>query len=160
MFNDKDTHSEEILKTPPEFFTKVSTPSIGISFPVEKFSKEGVSAVKSETGNFAKWLKAKNPELKIEMPTKEPKLILRNSDYWMPLAFLGSDIGLPIYLNMVSSYIYDCVKNGLLKGETTNVHVETVYTDKKQGVVKKFKYSGSLTGLQSLTAKMDGFFEK
>lgn len=126
----------------------------GLKFVPEKYGDSEEVAVKSGAGAFAKWIKHKHPEIHIDEPKGCRKLILNSNDYWMPLAFLATDITLPVYLNIVASYIYDRMK-GSLRGETARVQLEAVYQDDKNGVTKNFKYSGPVDGLQHAIKKID-----
>lgn len=110
--------------------------------------------LKSDGGDFAKWLKRHDPSIKMEVRQAEQRLILRSGDYWLPLAFLASDVALPIYLNMVASYLYEKMK-GALRGEKARVHLSAMYEDKSAGIVKRFNFEGDQEALQKVIKRFD-----
>ncbi len=140
------------------FATKHSS---GIEMVAEQYGEGQQVAVKSNVGHFAKWLRVNNPELNIVLEPKVPKLVLRSGDIWLPLAFLASDIGLPIYLNLVASYLYDRMK-GALKGESTRVHFCAEFEDKANGRIKRFTFDGDADALKNVIKRFDvnGFLDE
>ncbi len=110
--------------------------------------------VKSTAGDFAKWLQKNNPQIDIALPKEAAKLQLRSNEIWLPLVFLSQDVALPIYLNIVCSYLYDKMK-GALKGDVARVDLSVVFKDEKKGVLKKFNFSGDAETLQKTIKKMD-----
>ncbi len=111
-------------------------------------------SLKADAGDFAKWIRVNQPECKVELPKVESLLVLRNSDCWLPLVYLATDVALPVYLNIVSTYIYDKMK-GALVGETVRIHLSAMYEDKKAGIVKKFVFTGDREALESAIRKFD-----
>lgn len=107
-----------------------------------------------DAGDFAKWLRSNHPEINLSYNTPQARIALCAADYWLPLVVLANDISLPIYLNLVSSYVYDRMK-GALRGDTAKVHVEAVFTDTNSGIYKRFKYDGGVTGLEKVIKKFD-----
>lgn len=107
-----------------------------------------------DAGDFAKWLSRTNPDINLYYSTPQTRIALRAADYWLPLVVLANDISLPIYLNLVSSYVYDRMK-GALKGDISKVHIEAVFTDSNSGIYKRFKYDGDVTGLEKVIKKFD-----
>src|SRR5688500_4492517 len=84
----------------------------GIRFVAEHYGPETGAVLKPDTGDFVKWLKSAEPTLTVEVdPAKT--LVLHSNEIWIPLAFLAKDIALPVYLNLVSSYLYARFKNAL-----------------------------------------------
>src|SRR4029450_9456954 len=92
------------------------------------------------------------PSLPVEVPPSEHRLVLRSGDYWLPLAFLASDVALPVYLNLVASYIYEKMK-GVLKGDRARVRFSAVYEDR--GVLKRFDFDGDQDALKTAIKKLD-----
>ena len=70
----------------------------------EEYGETGRPLLKADAGDLAKWLKANHPEIQVGVREAD-RLILRSSDFWFPLAFLAGNVGLPIYLNLVSNYL-------------------------------------------------------
>ena len=126
----------------------------GLEMVAEQYGKDEQVAVKSDAGHFAKWLRANNPALNVVLESKAPKLVLRSGDIWLPLAFLASDIALPIYLNLVASYLYDRMK-GALKGESTRVHFCAEFEDKSSGRIKRFTFDGDADALKNAIKRFD-----
>jgi len=126
----------------------------GISIMKEQYPDCSEPILKPESGDFAKWLRSNHSQINLVYEKPGKRLLLRGNDYWMPLVFLASDISLPIYLNLVSSYVYEKMK-GSLPHEKARVHVEVVFQDKKNGVLKSFKYEGDINGLEKSVGKFD-----
>lgn len=126
----------------------------GIEMIAEQYGEGQQVAVKSNAGQFAKWLRANNPELNVVLESKAPKIILRSGDIWLPLVFLASDIALPIYLNLVASYLYDLMR-GALKGDSTRVHFCAEFEDKVSGRIKRFTFDGDADALKSAIKRFD-----
>ncbi len=124
----------------------VKNPS-GLEMVAEQYGEGPQVAVKSDAGSFAKWLRVNSPELNVVLEPKTPKLVLRSGDIWLPLTFLASDIALPVYLNLVASYLYERMK-GELKGESTRVHFCAEFEDKHNGKIKRFTFDGDADALQ------------
>lgn len=154
LFSNTETCDLIDLEDTTEFKKYIDSAPSGLMFMPEKYGECNDLVVKSGAGSFAKWVKQKHPEIHIDYPKDCKKLVLNNNDYWMPLTFLATDITLPVYLNIVASYIYDFMK-GSLRGESAKVHIEVVYQDEKNGVTKSFKYSGGPEGLQQAIKKID-----
>jgi len=124
-------------------------------FIPEKYGDEKKLVHRSETGDFSKWLQSNHPGVKLEVKNADQRLVLRSGDYWMPLAYLvANDVALPIYLNMVASYLYDRMK-GALKGEKARVRLSALYKDKKAGTIKRFNFEGDSDSLQEAIKKFD-----
>ncbi len=119
----------------------------GLEMVAEQYGEGPQVAVKSDAGSFAKWLRVNSPELNVVLEPKTPKLVLRSGDIWLPLTFLASDIALPVYLNLVASYLYERMK-GELKGESTRVHFCAEFEDKHNGKIKRFTFDGDADALQ------------
>lgn len=151
IFQIEDKHEDEIVDN-NKFNKFYASNQNGIKIVTEKYNKN--ICLKEESGNFYKWVNNFYPQINIQTEKSDSKLMLRNNDIWMPLVFLASDIQLPIYLNLVSNYVYDKIK-GFLKNDKNSVHLEAIYQDEKRGITRKFKYSGSVEGLQKAIKKID-----
>lgn len=110
--------------------------------------------VNSDAGDFTKWIRTARPAIQISAQGDYPKRVLRSSDYWLPLVFLGTDVALPVYVHLVGAYIYEKMR-GLLKGETAHVHFSAVYKDPKTGRVKRFNFEGDAQALEKTIKKFD-----
>jgi len=106
-----------------------------------------------EAYTLAKWLGRHEPALSVDIEDA-PVVELRSAEYWLPLAFLATDVALPFYLNVAANYVYDKAR-GALKHDRTEVHLEAVYQDRKTGKTKRFSYSGSVDGLRACVKKLD-----
>lgn len=115
---------------------------------------ESAGVLKSHSGDFLKWLKEHSPAVNVSMPQNIKKVALHSGDIWLPLVVLANDMTLSIYLNLVSSYIYDQLR-GSFHPEKARVHLSAVFEDKKAGVIKKFEFTGSETALKSAIKKFD-----
>jgi hypothetical protein len=126
----------------------------GLEMVAEPYGEGQQVAMKSDAGHFAKWLRANSPDLNVVLELKAPKLVLRSGDIWLPLTFLASDIALPVYLNLIASYLYDRMK-GALKGESTRVHFCAEFEDKANGKTKRFTFDGDADALQKAIKRFD-----
>lgn len=127
---------------------------MGLEMVAEQYGGGQQVAVKSDAGDFAKWLRANSPDVNIVLESEAPKLVLRSGDIWLPLTFLASDIAFPVYLNLVASYLYERMK-GALKGESTRVHFCAEFEDKANGKIKRFTFDGDADALQKTIKRFD-----
>lgn len=111
-------------------------------------------AVVADAGDFVKWVKRNSDGISISQPKETKKLLLRSIDIFLPLVFLASDIALPVYLNLVASYLYDKTR-GNLKNDSDNIRFSAVYKSEKDGVLKKFEFSGNGEALKKTIKKFD-----
>jgi hypothetical protein len=111
-----------------------------------------------ETYNFAKWVKKHRQDVSIQVAKAKGTTALKSSDFWLPLVFLASDVTLQIYLNIVSSYVYDMAR-GALKHDKGAVHLAAIYHDTASGKMKRFKYKGSVKGLETIKFDANKFLE-
>lgn len=126
----------------------------GLALVPEEYGEKNELLLKSDGGDFTKWLRAAHPDVPAVVQGQAPKLVLRSGDYWLPLVFLASDIALPVYLNIVASYLYEKMK-GALKNDPTRVHLSVMYEDKESGKVKRFNFEGDAEALQKAIKKLD-----
>jgi hypothetical protein len=126
----------------------------GVLVVPEVQTEAGARVLKSDGGDFRKWMKRSAPMVNVQLQSRERLLVLRSADYWLPLVFLASDVALPVYLNLVANYLYDKMK-GALKGEKARVHLSAVYEATPSGVVKRFNFEGDVEALQKVIKKFD-----
>lgn len=131
----------------------LATGSSGVRIVAEEYGQQGEVVLKPDTGDFVKWLKSASPELHIDIQEAR-RLVLHSNDVWMPLVFLAKDIGLPLYLNLVSSYLYDRFK-AAIRGDKARVHLKAEYLDTNSGVVKRFTFEGDHDALKDAIKKFD-----
>lgn len=112
------------------------------------------NAIYSEATPFVKWLKKNSPETAVQKSETLSKISLHSNEIWMPFVFLANDVTLSVFLNLVSSYIYEKAR-GNLKEEKTIVHITAEYNDTKEGKFKKFTFSGDKDALQKAIKKVD-----
>jgi len=144
------------LLDPSEFLIKESmiAGKNGIIVVPESYEEMDDPVVKAGTGDFIKWLNHESPNIETHNEEERTKLVLRSGDYWLPLVYLANDISLPIYLNLVASYLYDKAR-GVLKGDATRVHLSAVYEDKNAGKMKQFNFEGDIESLQKAIKRFD-----
>lgn len=114
---------------------------------------QNTKRISSDAGDFAKWVRERYDTL-VCVQAAERKMLLRSGDVFLPLAFLATDISLPIYLNMVSSYLYDLAK-GALKGDKQRVRLSVEFEDKNAGIVKRFNFEGDAEDLRKVAKRID-----
>jgi len=131
----------------------------GIAMIPEPFGKIDEPMLRSDAGDFAKWLSNAEPELPVEVPSVS-SLVLRSSDIWLPLVLLATDVVLPIYLGLVTSYIYDRMR-GALVSDRPRVHVSAEYLDGETGTIRRFNYDGDADAFETAVASLDldNFFD-
>lgn len=133
----------------------VSKYESGIALVPQPYGSEATTSLASDVGDFAKWLKQTNQGIDVHLPADTPpRVLLRSSDCWLSLVWLGANVALPIFLGIVSNYLYDKAKGGV-KGEKVTAHVEAVYRDPKTGAYKKFKFEGDVDQLKAVVKKFD-----
>ena len=66
-----------------------------------------------------------------------------------------------VFLNMVASYLYDKSK-GNLSSDRPIVHLAVMYQNKRDGVTKKFEFSGDSESLSKAVKRfdLDNFFDE
>ncbi len=133
-------------------FLKSSKKTIKI-IPTD-FDRHDCKTLPSGVGSYAKWIKQNYPELVVDMATSIKKVDYRDESLWLPLVYLAADISLPFYLGLVINYVYDKLK-GLRRDRIrkSSINLETEYIDEKKKISKRFKYSGTVEGLESFIEK-------
>jgi hypothetical protein len=106
-------------------------------------------ALSSDAGDFGKWLQQKDPSTNIETQKHEVLIDRHSVDIWLGLLYIGGNIALTVFLNLVSSYLYDKTR-GALRGDRSQVHLTVVYTDFKDGTCKKLTFEGDVDALKKL----------
>lgn len=154
LFDDRELCEVRIVDDDREFRDFLSSNPTGITFIPEKYKGCEGLLMKPDAGDFAKWLRQNKSDINVEMRKTDKRLVLRSGDYWLPLVFLASDVALPIYLSLVSNYIYDRMKGALI-GEKARVHLEVIYEDKEESITKKFTFEGDGDGLKEAIKKFD-----
>lgn len=109
-------------------------------------------ALASETYSFAKWVKKNSSDVLLNVADSPAVRVLRGAEYWFPLAFLATDVSLPIYLNLVANYLYDRLR-GTLHHDSPVVELEVLFQD--DSTTKRFSYKGSVAGLKAIIKKFD-----
>lgn len=154
IFDDKESCELIEIEDDSDFRMFLNSEPSGLKFLPEKYQDCDEDVIKQEVGSFSKWLRQNHSNINVYVPQTHKKLVLKDNDFWMPLVFLATDITLPVYLSIVSNYIYDRMK-GALSNEKSRIHLEAVYQDKKNGVTKKFLYDGTVEGMQKSVEKFD-----
>lgn len=151
MSNHSDTMKIETIANADAYMVSAG---FDIAILPQQYPDSETPVLMQDAGDFAKWLRRTHPQINLFYNSPHPKMVLCAAEYWLPLVVLAKDISLSIYLNFVSSYIYDRFK-GALRGDPANVQVEAVYTDTNNGIYKHFKYNGSVTGLEKVIKQID-----
>lgn len=154
MLESKDICDVVTVEDDSNFRNFIASNPTGLRIVPEAYRDGSQPLVKAEAGNFAKWIRAHNTSINVDLDEKSPRLILRSGDIYLPLIYLASDIGLPIYLNLVSSYIWEQMK-GALKSDNTRVHFSAEYEDKVNGTVKRFNFEGDADSLKNAIKRFD-----
>lgn len=153
VFEEKDICEVTNLENDEAWTEALAAPETHIQMiPSPETESSGV--LKSHSGDFLKWLKENSPDVKVTMPQNVKKAALHSGDIWLPLVVLANDMTLSIYLNLVSSYLYDQLRASF-HPEKARVHLSAVYEDKKAGIIKKFEFSGTETSLKNTIKKFD-----
>ena len=105
-------------------------------------------------GDFEKWVRGHRSDVAVSSDRAEGRLIRRANDVWLPLVYLAEDIALPVFLGLVTSYLYDKMK-GALRGDRTRVHLSVEYKDARAGVVKRFDFEGDAEALNETLKQFD-----
>lgn len=143
-----------------DFQNFIATGALGLRFVPEPTGHQGAIGLLSDYGDFAKWLAQQHPEVPATVASDAPKVVLRNSNVWLPLVHLAADTSVQVFLNMAASYLYDRAK-GALKHETPKIHLSIVYQDKTAGKTKRFEFSGDAEALGKAVKRfdLDNFFD-
>ena len=110
-------------------------------------------SLSSNTGDFRKWLQQEEPSMNIEVQKPEVLVDRHSVDIWLGLVYIGCNVVLPVFLSLISSYLYDKMK-GALRGDRSQVHLTVVYTDSKDGTCKKLIFEGDADSLKKLVERL------
>jgi hypothetical protein len=151
----KDKIINEIIEFEPnsEFIDFIKSSCSKIKMVPQKYGEMELKTLPEISGAFSKWIKLNHPEIEIEIREKDGFLDLRSADYYFPLVLLANQIALPIYLNLVSNYMYEKLK-GALRNDSSIIKVEACYEDEKQGKFKKFSYEGPAEKLDGVIKEL------
>jgi hypothetical protein len=156
----KDVREIVDVELDSEFRDYLASSPKGIALRAQPYGDESTPVIKAAAGDFAKWLRDAHPDVNVAFPQTANRLLLRNDEIWMPLVFLATDITLPVYLNIVASYLYDRMR-GLLRGENLRVHLSVEYQDDSSGKTKRFNFVGDPETFKATIKKIDvnAFFD-
>jgi len=123
----------------------------GIKIVTENYNTLERKILKSEAGQFAKWVKNNYSKISIDYNSDAPKLVLRNDEFWFPLVYLAADVSLHFFLDIILNYLFSKIK-GALKGEEKKaiVHIKAEFKDQKEGKYKRFVYEGPASKLKDI----------
>lgn len=140
----------------PEFERFIETNPNGLAIVPARWRDYPEPVLPPNSGDFAKWLRAKNPSVSVQVIKTDKRLLLHSGDYLLPLVFLASDVSVQVYLNMVASFLYDKLK-GALKGEPPpRVHLSAEYIETPDGcVIKRFNFDGDMDALDRAIKRFD-----
>lgn len=131
----------------------------GIFFIPEPYGNTALG-MKADGPDFAKWLKQNQSSIAISLPPSTPKISLHGADIWLPLMYLASDVTMPVFLNLVSSYVYEKIKGNLTQ-DRTKVHFSAIYESIPDGITKKFEFSGDGDALSKISKQfnLENFYD-
>ncbi len=117
--------------------------------------------MEADVSDFVKWLRKDHPDLSVIYPERTTKLVLHGADVWLPLVFVAGDTAVQVFLNMLASYLYDKAK-GALRNDNPKVHVSVMYQNKREGITKKFDFTGDAEALGKAVKRFDlnNFFDE
>jgi hypothetical protein len=116
----------------------------------EKGTRLSMSA---DAGDFRKWLLQEEPSMNVELQTPEVLVDRHSGDIWLGLVYIGRDIVLPVFLGLITCYLYDKIK-GALRGDRSQIHLTVVYTDSKDGTCKKLVFDGDVDSVKNLVESL------
>jgi len=126
----------------------------GVAFLPESLPSDNALHLKSDYGDFMKWMAATRPELKLTLPPHHPKLILHSGDIWLPLMYLARDTSVQILLGLITNYLYDRTK-GKLKSDRPVIDFSVVYEDLRAKKNKRLDFKGTAEDLAKVAKKFD-----
>jgi len=119
----------------------------GIMIAPQSYGEPSRKVLFPEANRFAKWMKAQHSDVQVQIARDYPALDLRGNDVWMPLVYLAGRIALPVFLNIVSNYLYDRLK-GKLKGDRPIIHLDVRYIDMQSRTGKSLKFKGDIQAFE------------
>jgi hypothetical protein len=131
-----------------------SSDAVAITILPEPLGEKGEMLFSSDSGEFAKWIKNKNPSLSVEFNRSQDLMVRRANDIWLPLVKLAGEVSLAVFLGVISNFLYDMMK-GALKADSQRIHLSILYKDEKNKKLKKFKFEGDAKALKDAIKKVD-----
>ena len=111
----------------------------------------------NDTLNLKKYINMTQKDLNVQICMDTKKITtyhLHSGDLWFStLYFISTEIGLPLIIGIISSYIYDKLKK--LKGEAQTIHIKIVIKDKKKNKTKMFSFDGPSEDIKDTFKKID-----
>lgn len=154
IFEDKDICEAVTIDDDKEFREFLDSNPHGLVLVPRPYQGCDGVVLSADGADFSKWLRDFSPELNVEVRKPDRLIDLHSIDYWFPVVFLASNVTLPVYLNLVASYLYDRMK-GALKGEKSRMRIKAIYEDQKEGVTKKFIFEGDVDALKKSIKRFD-----
>lgn len=142
------------VANPSEYEAYLQSDPSGFLMVPERHGDSDKPVLPSHAGDFAKWVAAHNPDVAVNSGHAEGRLIRRANDVWLPLVYLATDVALPVFLGLVSSYLHDKMR-GALHGDHARVHLNVEYMDPRKGVVKRFNFEGDAEELRKTLQRID-----
>ena len=142
------------VEDPADYEAFLRSDPSGFQMVPERHGDSEVLVLPSHAGDFAKWVRRHRPDVAVSSGCVEGRLIRRANDVWLPLVYLAQDVALPVFLGLVTSYLYDKMK-GALRGDRTRVHFSVEYEDARAGVVRRFNFEGDAEALNETLKQFD-----
>ena len=153
IWETKDVHKIEAIEDNPELVSLVRANTRHILCIPESVGRQSRhKVIMPQTYNFAKWVRKNKTDIAIDVAESEGIKSLHSHDFWIPVVILASDMSVQVFLNLVSSFIYDRIK-GALKHDKTDVHVQVYYEETPHGTIKRFSYDGSVEGFEKVARR-------
>lgn len=154
LFERRDVCEVIAITDEAPFRAFAATNPSGIAMIPEGYGESKSVVIKSDAGDFAKWLRQQTPSIPVALDAGIPRLSLHSADIWLPLVFLAQDVGLPLYIHLVGSYLFERMK-GALRGDVAHVRLSAQYEDKKTKKVMRFDFEGDADSLQKVMKRFD-----
>ena len=115
--------------------------------------KDGSYYYAKESVNFIKYCRQKdsNHSYKLWDSGDVSELSLHSFDIWMPIIWVGSEVLLPLIVNMAANYIYDKMKGR----EKEDTQVDMTFIVKTKGKSKSLHYKGNANTFEKTFNKID-----
>lgn len=115
--------------------------------------KDGSYYYAKESVNFIKYCRQNdfNHSYKLLDSGDISELSLHSFDIWMPIIWVGSEVLLPLIVNMAANYIYDKMKGR----EKEDTQVDMTFIVKTKGKNKSLHYKGDAKAFKKTFDKID-----
>ncbi len=125
----------------------------GVRLVATPYDESNRLSLTSHAGDFRKWLQQEKPLINVEL--QKPAILVdhHSVDIWRGLFYIGRDLVLPVFLGLISAYLYDKMR-GALRGDRSHVHLTVIYTDHKDGVCKKLVFDGDADAFAKLIERL------